>query len=62
MQYFLKSKKSMQKKSLMQKMPKFFFSFFFLGPHLWHMEVPKLGIKSEPQLPAYVTAVATPDP
>ena len=23
-------------------------SFFFLGPHLGHMEVPRLGVKSEP--------------
>ena len=21
---------------------------FFLGPHLWHMEVPRLEVKSEP--------------
>ena len=34
----------------------------FLGPHLWHMEVPKLGIESELQLPAYATAIATQDP
>ena len=36
--------------------------FFFLSLqlHLWLMEVPKLGVKSEPQLPAYITA--TPDP
>ena len=34
--------------------------FFFLGPHLWHMEVPRLGTESELQLPA--TATATPDP
>ena len=33
------------------------FSFFFLGPHLQHMEVPKLGVESELQLPA----TATPD-
>jgi len=36
-----------------------FFSFFFLvflGLHLWHMEVPRLGFKSELQLPAYTTA------
>ena len=32
----------------------FFFSFSFLGLHLWHMEVPRM------QLPAYTTA--TPDP
>ena len=37
-------------------------SFVFLGPHLWHMKVPRLGIKSELPLPAYTTAVATPDP
>ena len=24
-----------------------FFFFFFLGPHPWHMEVPRLGIESE---------------
>ena len=22
----------------------FFLSFVFLGPHLWHMELPKLGV------------------
>ena len=22
-----------------------FFFFFFLGPHLWHMEVPRLGVE-----------------
>ena len=30
----------------------FFFFFFFLWPHLRHMEVPRLGIKSELQLRA----------
>ena len=35
--------------------------FFFLGPHPWHMEVPRLGIKSELQLPAYTTATAMQD-
>ena len=37
----------------------FFFSFF-LGPHLWHMEIPRLGFEAElpnpqpqqPQIPA----------
>ena len=39
------------------------FSFFvFLGPHPQHMEVPRLGVKSELQLPAYTTATATQDP
>ena len=23
----------------------FFFSFVFLGPHWWHMEVPRLGVQ-----------------
>ena len=36
--------------------------FFFSGPHLWHMEVPRLRFESELQLPAYVTTTATPDP
>ena len=28
-------------------------------PHLRHMEVPRLGVKSELQMPAYTTAPAT---
>ena len=42
----------------------FTFSFlsFFLGPHLWHMEVPRLGVQLELQLPVYTIATATPDP
>ena len=39
-----------------------YFFFCFLGPHWWHMEVPRLGVKSELQLlPAYNTATATSD-
>ena len=30
--------------------------FFFLWPHLWHLEVPRLGVKMELQLPTYTTA------
>ena len=37
------------------------FFFVFLGPHLQHMEVPRLGVKSELQLLAYTSATATPD-
>ena len=41
----------------------FFFSFFgFLGPHPWHMEVPRLGVKLELQLPACATTTAMLDP
>ena len=29
---------------------------------MWHMEVPRLGVESRLQLPAYVTAIATRDP
>ena len=32
---------------------------FFLRPHPLHMEIPRLGIKSELQLLAYATATAT---
>ena len=39
-----------------------FFFFFLLGLYLWHMEVARLGVKSEPQLPAYATAITTPYP
>ena len=38
------------------------FVFVFLGPHLLHTAVPRSGVKSELQLPAYTTAIATPDP
>jgi len=38
------------------------FFFCFLGWHLWHMEVPRLGAESELQLPAYVTPIAMQDP
>jgi len=40
----------------------FFFFFAFLSPHLQHMEVPRLGVKSELQLRAYTTATVMPDP
>ena len=33
----------------------------FLGPHLWHMEIPRLGVESELQLLAYITAKAMQD-
>ena len=36
-------------------------SFELLGPHLWHVEVPRLGVQSELLLPAYARAAATPD-
>ena len=34
-------------------------SFVFFGLHLQHMGVPRLGVKSKLQLPAYTTATAT---
>ena len=37
------------------------FCFVFLGPHLHHMDVPRLGVESKLQLPAYAMATATPD-
>ena len=30
--------------------------FFFLGRHVWHMEVPRLGVESELQLLAFTMA------
>ena len=40
----------------------FVFLFVFTGPHPWHMEVPRLGVESMLQLPAYTTATAKQDP
>ena len=34
----------------------YFFAFFFLRLHPWYMEVPKLGVEWELQLPAYTVA------
>ena len=40
----------------------FCYSFFFpQGPHLWHMEVPRLGVQSELQLLAYTRATTAQD-
>lgn len=39
-----------------------FLFLFFLDPRLQHMEVPRLRVESEQQLPAYATAKATQDP
>ena len=36
-----------------------FKELFFLGPHLQHVEVSRLGVKSELQLPTYTIATAT---
>ena len=41
----------------------FFFLFFcFLGLHLQHMKVPRLGVELELKLPAYAAATAMLDP
>ena len=40
----------------------FCFFVFFLGLHPRHVEVPRLEVESELQLPAYTTATAMPDP
>ena len=41
--------------------PRLSLFFCFLGPHLQHMEVPRLGTKSELQLPDYTKATAMSD-
>ena len=40
----------------------FVFCFLFLGLHLQHMEVPRLGIDLELELQAYIRATAMRDP
>ena len=39
----------------------FFFFFCFLGPHLLHMEFPRLGVKWELHLPTYTIVTAMRD-
>ena len=39
-----------------------FFLPFFLGPHLWEMEFPGLGVELELELQAFTTAAASVDP
>ena len=39
----------------------FILFFVFLQPHLWHMEVPRLGVELELWLLTYATATATPN-
>ena len=34
------------------------FLFCFLGPHLWHMEIPRLRVESELHLLAYTTTIS----
>ena len=36
----------------------FFFNFIFLGAHVWHVEVPTLGVESELEPAVYATATA----
>jgi len=40
----------------------YFYLFVFLGLHPMHLEVPRLGIKSELHLLTYTIATAMPDP
>ena len=62
---FSKKKKKFYSDSYIFIHRKCFFFFLFLGGgglHLQHMEVTRLGVQSELQLPAYTTATATQDP
>ena len=47
---------------LLTLMEHFLVVVVFLGLHLWHMEVPRLGIELELQPLAYTTAAAMQDP
>ena len=44
-----------EQRGMMQSVGNFVF-FFFSGPHLQHMEIPRLGVESELRLPAYIPA------
>ena len=49
-------------KSVLQSAHFFLGGVVFLGPHPWHMEVPKLGVELKLLLTAYARATAMPDP
>ena len=57
-------KKKKRNRSLSFKYSSVNLTFFFFSPglHTWHMEVPRLGVKLEPRMPAYATATAMQDP
>ena len=38
---------------------RFFYFIVFSGLHPWRMEIPRLGVKLELELPAYATTTAT---
>ena len=42
--------------------PLFFFFPSFLDPHVWHIEIPRLGVELELQSPVHATATAMQDP
>ena len=48
-------------KGIQKTEPRRLFFFFFFGLHPQHMEVPRLGVKSELQMLAYTRATATQD-
>ena len=48
--------------AFIQEFLSFFLFFVLLGPNPRHMEVPRLGVKSQLWPLAYATAIATPDP
>ena len=50
------------RKPLLSQTTLFFFGGGGGGPHLQYIEVPRLGVESELQLPAYTAATATWDP
>ena len=58
-----RQKTKKKKKALLKKcsLLRFCLFFVFLGPRPLHIEVPRLGVESELQLPAYVTAPAMQD-
>ena len=43
---------------MLEEKVSFFFFFSFLETHLWLMEVPRLGVESKLQLPAYTIVTA----
>ena len=55
------SKVGIRSRRTVPVLPKRLDFVFFLWLPLWYMEVPRLGVEWETQLPAYITTTATQD-
>ena len=59
---FIETKQANTQTKINSKIKRSALLFFFLGLHPWHMEIPRLEVQLELQLPVYAIATAMQDP